>query len=117
MTLKPICENVETQQGVPLTVTGVAQVKVIYAHKQKNVEDHFKKACEQFIGRSTYEIEEVLRQTLEGNLRAILGQLQVEDVYRDRDEFAARVRDTAAPDLAKMVSKFYHSSSKTSETT
>ena len=26
MTLNPICENVETAQGVPLTVTGVAQV-------------------------------------------------------------------------------------------
>ena len=27
MTLNPICENVETAQGVPLTVTGVAQVR------------------------------------------------------------------------------------------
>ncbi len=26
MTLNPVCENVETKQGVPLTVTGVAQV-------------------------------------------------------------------------------------------
>ena len=26
MTLNPVCENVETAQGVPLTVTGVAQV-------------------------------------------------------------------------------------------
>jgi hypothetical protein len=29
MTLNPVCENVETKQGVPLTVTGVAQVKMI----------------------------------------------------------------------------------------
>ena len=26
MTLNPVCENVETAQGVPLTETGVAQV-------------------------------------------------------------------------------------------
>ena len=26
MTLNPMCDNVETKQGVPLTVTGVAQV-------------------------------------------------------------------------------------------
>ena len=26
MTLNPVCENVATAQGVPLTVTGVAQV-------------------------------------------------------------------------------------------
>ena len=32
MTLNPVCENVETAQGVPLTVTGVAQVyaSVVY---------------------------------------------------------------------------------------
>lgn len=30
MTLNPRCENVETAQGVPLTVTGVAQVKVSF---------------------------------------------------------------------------------------
>ena len=29
MTLNPVCENVETAQGVPLTVTGVAQVIII----------------------------------------------------------------------------------------
>ena len=28
MTLNPVCENVETSEGVPLTVTGVAQCKV-----------------------------------------------------------------------------------------
>ena len=27
MTLNPVCDNVETKQGVPLTVTGVAQVR------------------------------------------------------------------------------------------
>ena len=30
MTLKPTCTSVETSQGVPLTVTGVAQVKNDY---------------------------------------------------------------------------------------
>ena len=29
MTLNPVCENVETAQGVPLTVTGVAQVTIV----------------------------------------------------------------------------------------
>lgn len=29
MTLNPMCENVETSQGVPLTVTGVAQCKIM----------------------------------------------------------------------------------------
>ena len=35
MTLNPVCDNVETKQGVPLTVTGVAQVRdkiVLFSH-------------------------------------------------------------------------------------
>lgn len=39
MTLNPMCEGVETAQGVPLTVTGVAQckiMKVYYLKKQLN---------------------------------------------------------------------------------
>merc|ERR1711973_699572 len=61
MTLNPVCDNVETKQGVPLTVTGVAQVKIM--------ED---------------EITDTILQTLEGHLRAILGTLTVEEVYKDR---------------------------------
>ena len=30
MTLEPVCKDVETAQGVPITVTGVAQVKAMY---------------------------------------------------------------------------------------
>merc|ERR1719174_1022326 len=41
MTLNPVCENVETAQGVPLTVTGVAQVKIMknpeLLHSQRTV--------------------------------------------------------------------------------
>merc|ERR1719419_1734168 len=36
MTLKPQCEEVETAQGVPLTVTGVAQVKIMRKEKFLN---------------------------------------------------------------------------------
>jgi len=99
MTLKPKCESVETKQGVPLTVTGVAQVKVMYSKGETKM---LKKACEHFIGRTEYEIEEVLRQTLEGHLRAILGQLTVEEIYKDREAFAQQVRETARPDVGKM---------------
>ena len=36
MTLNPICENVETAQGVPLTVTGVAQVIIqVYVYPEQ----------------------------------------------------------------------------------
>merc|ERR1712141_865918 len=96
MTLNPMCDNVETKQGVPLTVTGVAQVKIM---KDKNL---LEIAAEQFLGKKEDEITETILQTLEGHLRAILGTLTVEEVYKDRDQFAALVREIAKPDVGKM---------------
>jgi len=96
MTLNPICEHVETAQGVPLTVTGVAQCKIMTAKELLTT------ASEQFLGKEESEIEMTILQTLEGHLRAILGTLSVEEVYRDRDQFASLVREVAAPDVGRM---------------
>merc|ERR1719499_1246176 len=96
MALNPVCDNVETKQGVPLTVTGVAQVKIMKEEKFLEI------AAEQFLGKKEDEITETILQTLEGHLRAILGTLTVEEVYKDRDMFANLVRDIAKPDVGKM---------------
>uniref|UniRef100_A0A1B0GIG0 Band 7 domain-containing protein n=1 Tax=Lutzomyia longipalpis TaxID=7200 RepID=A0A1B0GIG0_LUTLO len=106
MTLNPMCEGVETAQGVPLTVTGVAQCKIMkmmnvyYFHHQ--ADELLGTASEQFLGKSVKEIKQTILQTLEGHLRAILGTLTVEEVYKDRDQFAALVREVAAPDVGRM---------------
>merc|ERR1712064_248030 len=96
MTLNPVCDNVETKQGVPLTVTGVAQVKIMKDKQFLGI------ASEQFLGKKEHEIKSTVLQTLEGHLRAILGTLTVEEVYKDRDQFANLVRDIAKPDVGKM---------------
>merc|ERR1712136_464520 len=96
MTLNPVCDNVETKQGVPLTVTGVAQVKIMKNPELLGV------AAEQFLGKKEDEITDTILQTLEGHLRAILGTLTVEEVYKDRDQFANLVREIATPDVGKM---------------
>ncbi|XP_067866857.1 flotillin-2-like isoform X1 [Heterodontus francisci] len=96
MTLQPKCEDVETAEGVALTVTGVAQVKVMTEMELLAV------ACEQFLGKSVQETKSVVLQTLEGHLRAILGTLTVEAIYQDRDQFAQLVREVAAPDVGRM---------------
>jgi len=99
MTLKPICNSVETAKGVPLSITAVAQVKINYNKADCQL---LTKACEHFSGRTQNEIKGILTQTMEGHLRAILGQMTVEQVYKDREVFAEQVRDTATPDIAKM---------------
>merc|ERR1711936_1535913 len=96
MTLNPMCDNVETKQGVPLTVTGVAQVKIMKDEALLTI------AAEQFLGKREDEIVDTILQTLEGHLRAILGTLTVEEVYKDRDQFAKLVREIASPDVGRM---------------
>jgi len=96
MTLNPRCEDVETAKGVAVTVTGVAQVKVMTEEKYLEI------ACEQFLGVESSEIEDQLLQTLEGHLRAILGTLTVEEIYKDRITFAHLVREVASTDVARM---------------
>jgi flotillin len=96
MTIDVITPKVYTIQGVPITVDGVAQVKI------RGDDVSIATASEQVLSKSQDEIRNVALQTLEGHLRAILGTLTVEEVYKDRDAFAARVQDVAAGDLANM---------------
>lgn len=74
MTLNPMCEAVETAQGVPLTVTGVAQCKIMKADELLHT------ASEQFLGKTVKEIKSTILQTLEGHLRAILGKFYMQIV-------------------------------------
>merc|ERR1712045_885613 len=96
MTLNPVCENVETAKGVPLTVTGVAQVKIMKSPELLHT------ASEQFLGKRKGEIEDTILQTLEGHLRAILGTMTVEEIYKDRERFAEQVYEVAKPDVGRM---------------
>lgn len=96
MTLTPRCENVETSEGVPITVTCIAQCKIM------NEKELLTIACEQFLGKKVDQIKSVILQTLEGHLRAILGTMTVEEIYRERDQFASLVREVATPDVGRM---------------
>lgn len=96
ISLNPRCENVETSLGVQVTVTGVAQVKVMKEEKVLKI------ASEQFLGMPSDEIKGTILMTLEGHLRAILATLTVEEVYRDRDQFASLVREVAGMDVGRM---------------
>jgi len=96
MTLEVRTPEVYTVQGVPIVVDGIAQIKV------KGDDISIRTAAEQFLGKSQSEIAQTALQTVEGHLRAILGAMTVEEVYKNRDAFAARVQDVAATDLANM---------------
>ncbi len=96
MTLDFTTPEVYTKPGVPIVVDGVAQVKI------KGDEGSIRTAAEQFLGKDVEQIKEIALQTVEGHLRAIIGTLTVEEIYRNRDQFAGSVQDVAVSDLANM---------------
>ncbi|XP_016940948.1 flotillin-1 isoform X1 [Drosophila suzukii] len=97
MTLQVESPCVYTSQGVPISVTGIAQVKV-----QGQNEDMLLTACEQFLGKSESEINHIALVTLEGHQRAIMGSMTVEEIYKDRKKFSKQVFEVASSDLANM---------------
>lgn len=88
--------EVYTEQGVPVMADGVAIIKV-----GSSIED-VATAAEQFMGKPTEAVQGEAQEVLEGHLRAILGTMTVEEVYRNRDKFAQEVQGVAARDLKKM---------------
>ncbi len=96
MTIEVETPEVYTEQGVPVTVAGVAQIKI------KGDDVSIRTAAEQFLSKSAAEIRTVAHETLAGHLRAILGTMTVEEIYKDRDTFAQRVQEVSAVDMANM---------------
>ncbi len=85
-----------TVQGVPVSVKAVANVKL------KGDDSSMRAAAERFLGMPQQQFHQLVFQTLEGHLRAILGTLTVEEINNDRQSFAQKLTTEAAGDLEKM---------------
>jgi len=96
MTIAVQKDEVYTVDGVPIKLDWVAQVQVA------SDELSLLTASRAFLGRSRDEVKNVVTQTLSANFRAIVGQLTVEHVHRDRDAFVNRVQELASDDMSAM---------------
>ncbi|MDQ3634022.1 MAG: SPFH domain-containing protein [Acidobacteriota bacterium] len=85
-----------TVEGVPVSVKAVANIKI------KGDDSSLRSAAERFLGMPEAEFHQLVFQTLEGHLRAILGTLTVEEINNDRQTFAQKLLTEAAGDLEKM---------------
>lgn len=97
MTLSVNSPRVYTVHGVPLSVTGIAQVKIT-----SNNEDMLRAAAEQFADKKTEAIQDIARATLEGHQRAIIGHMTVDEIFKDRKKFSEQVFEQASTDLYNM---------------
>lgn len=89
-------KNAYSKGGIPLTVQGVANIKV------PGEEPLLHASLERFLGKSREEIKKVARETLEGNLRGVLAILTPEQVNQDKEAFAQKLTEEAEHDLTNI---------------
>jgi flotillin len=89
-------QDLYTRQGVAVTVEAVAQIKV------RSDNESILTAAEQFLTKNPQEREGLIRLVMEGHLRGIIGQLTVEQIVKEPEMVADRMRSTCAADMSKM---------------
>jgi flotillin len=89
-------QDLYTRQGVAVTVEAVAQIKV------KSDLESIQTASEQFLTKPQDQRESLIRLVMEGHLRGIIGQLTVEQIVKEPEMVADRMRSTCADDMNKM---------------
>ncbi|NEP55142.1 MAG: flotillin family protein, partial [Moorea sp. SIO3C2] len=82
--------------GIPLTVTGVANIKIA------GVEPTIHNAIERLLGKTREQIETLAKETLEGNLRGVLASLTPEEANGDQIAFAQSLLEEAEEDLQRL---------------
>ncbi|MCC6804554.1 MAG: hypothetical protein IT319_16845 [Anaerolineae bacterium] len=96
MTIKQEKDEVYTVSGVPIKLDWVAQVQIDPS------EASLRTAARAFLDKARSEIQQIITETLSANFRAIVGQMSVEEIHRDRDSFVQKVQDLARDDVAAM---------------
>jgi flotillin len=89
-------ENMPNTDGVLVTVEAVANIRF------KDDAESLLAAGARFLGMPHEKVQAVARETLEANLRGVVGTLTVDELIKDRDAFRQQVLREAADDLSRL---------------
>lgn len=87
---------VPTRDFINIRVDAVAKVTV------GNNDEDIATASRNFLNLESEEIVATLKESLEGNMREIIGTLPLETINTDRDSFSEQVVDKASVDMKKL---------------
>ena len=102
LNLQLIPIDVKTSNAVPtadyinINVDAAVNIKISDDSERLNL------AAQNFLNKPVEYIANVAREVLEGNMREIVGRMNLEEMVSDRQKFAELVKENAEPDLAKM---------------
>jgi len=89
-------ENMPNVDGVLVTVDAVANIRF------RDDGQSLLAAGARFLGMPHEKVQEVARETLEANLRGVVGTLTVDQLIKDRDAFRQKVLGEAGEDLSRL---------------
>ena len=103
MTAEMVAIDTKTSDYVPtydfINVKVDAAVKVRICTSKQEV---FLAAIRNFLYKKTEQIADETRDTLEGHLRAIIGQMELKAIVQERAMFSEKVQENATKDLEEM---------------
>jgi len=88
--------NAYTKGGIPISLTGIANVKIAGHEPMLN------NAIERFLGKGRAEIIAIAKATLEGSLRGVLSTMTPEQLNEDRNLFAERLVAEVEQDMTAL---------------
>ena len=89
-------QPVPTNDFINVSVDAVAKVQV------ERTPEGIRLAAKNFLNKNPDEIANELQDSLEGNMREIVGTLTLKDINTDRDSFSDQVLNKAAIDMKKL---------------
>ncbi len=96
MIIEVSVQNAYSKGGIPLSIQGVANVKIA------GEEPVINNAIERFLDKPREEIIKIVKETLEGNLRGVLSTLTPEEVNEKKDAFVTQLQEEAVRDLQRL---------------
>lgn len=106
--LGQISVDIKTMQSVPtndfinVNVDAIAKVAVAYNPDNPDEKEGLYLASKNFLNMAPDEISATLQDSLEGNMREIIGTLTLKNINTDRDSFSDQVVKKAAEDMKKL---------------
>lgn len=102
LNLQLIPIDVKTSSAVPTADYININVDAAVNVKISDQTDRLNLAAQNFLNKPVDYIAKVAREVLEGNMREIVGRMQLQEMVSDRQKFAELVKQNAEPDLGAM---------------
>lgn len=100
--LEEITVDVKTAKPVPTHNFIDVEVDAVCKVRVSPTPDGLSLARVNYLNKTPHEIASKIQDSLEGNMREVIGSIDLEDLVTDRDQFSDQIQKKAATDMAKL---------------